>query len=271
MTTNNAIPKIIHYCWFGSKEKPELIKKCIASWKQILPDYKIIEWNENNTQFIKHPYFLSALNNKKWAFAADYARFLVLQKYGGIYMDTDEEVFSTLNAFLKYDLFLGFERYKGNIHPMGGVIGAQPNNKTIQKILKTYDDTPFLTEKDCFDLTPITFRLKKFFIENYNLPLDHDGMTIFEFDTNSAIFPANYFCEHSGIETIAMHHYAFSWKENTLQKKYCIFSDPVSENHIFSIYNIPTKEMPEQINAKVLFKCKILGRTILLVREPIKK
>ena len=27
------IPKKIHYCWFGNKEKPAMIKQCIESWK----------------------------------------------------------------------------------------------------------------------------------------------------------------------------------------------------------------------------------------------
>ncbi len=31
------IPKIIHYCWFGRGEKPELAKKCIASWRKFCP------------------------------------------------------------------------------------------------------------------------------------------------------------------------------------------------------------------------------------------
>ena len=42
------IPKIIHYCWFGRGEKPELAKKCIASWKKFCPDFEIREWNEDN-------------------------------------------------------------------------------------------------------------------------------------------------------------------------------------------------------------------------------
>ena len=40
--------KVIHYCWFGGKEKPKKIKKYIKTWKKYLPDYKIMEWNENN-------------------------------------------------------------------------------------------------------------------------------------------------------------------------------------------------------------------------------
>ena len=42
------IPKVIHYCWFGGKELPDLALKCIESWKKYCPDYQIIQWNENN-------------------------------------------------------------------------------------------------------------------------------------------------------------------------------------------------------------------------------
>ena len=35
------IPKIIHYCWFGRGQMPDLAIKCIKSWQQYLPDYII--------------------------------------------------------------------------------------------------------------------------------------------------------------------------------------------------------------------------------------
>ena len=41
-------PKKIHCCWFGRGEKPKLAQKCIASWRKYMPDYEIIEWNEDN-------------------------------------------------------------------------------------------------------------------------------------------------------------------------------------------------------------------------------
>ena len=43
-----SIPKVIHYCWFGRGEMPNLTKKCIKSWKKYCPDYEIICWNEEN-------------------------------------------------------------------------------------------------------------------------------------------------------------------------------------------------------------------------------
>ena len=41
------IPKIIHYCWFGRKDKSAVIKKCINSWKENLTDYHIREREED--------------------------------------------------------------------------------------------------------------------------------------------------------------------------------------------------------------------------------
>ena len=41
------IPKTIHYCWFGGKEKPKKAMNCLASWKRVCPNFEVIEWNEN--------------------------------------------------------------------------------------------------------------------------------------------------------------------------------------------------------------------------------
>ena len=48
-----SIPKIIHYCWFGGKPKPELAQKCIRSWKKFCPDYEILEWNEDVSRDVR--------------------------------------------------------------------------------------------------------------------------------------------------------------------------------------------------------------------------
>lgn len=55
-----TIPKKIHYVWVGTKEKPQLVIDCINSWKIILPDYEIIEWNNNSLQNIKNDYVSEA-------------------------------------------------------------------------------------------------------------------------------------------------------------------------------------------------------------------
>jgi hypothetical protein len=40
------IPKILHYCWIGGAELPELAKECITSWKKHMPEWEYKCWDE---------------------------------------------------------------------------------------------------------------------------------------------------------------------------------------------------------------------------------
>ena len=72
-SNNQAIPKIIHYSWFG-EEKPISIKKNIAKWKKLCPDFEFIEWNEKNYDVTKNKYMYQAYQKKIWGFVPDYLR-----------------------------------------------------------------------------------------------------------------------------------------------------------------------------------------------------
>ena len=73
-----SIPKIIHYCWFGGGTISPENRKCMESWKKYCPDYKIIEWNEQNFEISKNRYAQQAYAAKRYAFVSDYARLAVL-------------------------------------------------------------------------------------------------------------------------------------------------------------------------------------------------
>ena len=138
-----TIPKIIHYCWFGNNQKPESIQQCIDSWK-LLPDYKIIEWNENNCTFDENDYVNKCYINKKWAFVADYYRLKALYEYGGIYLDTDVKVYRSFDTLLHHPMFLNFI-YDCSIGT--AVIGCIPNHPIIGALLDMYEHTVFSVTK----------------------------------------------------------------------------------------------------------------------------
>ena len=127
-----SIPKIIHYCWFGGKPKGKLVDECLDSWKKILPDFEINEWNESNYSSDSF-FFNECIAKSKYAFASDYARFDILYKLGGIYMDTDMLVLKPLNNLLNTDCFFGFET-ENNISC--GIIGSMEEDSFISIILK---------------------------------------------------------------------------------------------------------------------------------------
>lgn len=130
------IPKIIHYCWFGGKEKPEKVIKCIQSWKKYLPEYEIIEWNESNFDIAAYPYAQYCYDNRKWAFLSDFARLVIIEKHGGIYFDTDVEVLKSFDDLLQYDAFYGFEN--NEFINTGEGFGAVKGHATVTAMKDVY-------------------------------------------------------------------------------------------------------------------------------------
>ena len=131
------IPKVIHYCWFGGNPLPELSKKCIASWKEYLPDYEIREWNESNFDVNCCAYTREAYEAKKWAFVSDYARFWILYNYGGLYFDTDVEIVRDLRDIIAKGAFMGCEAVDKCAPGLG--LGTYSGLGLYKEILDFYD------------------------------------------------------------------------------------------------------------------------------------
>lgn len=104
------IPKIIHACWLGKADMPEDQKAYVEGWKKLHPDYEIILWtDETFSRYLDDSAFVTeALKRKKYGFLSDYFRFTVLYEFGGIYVDTDVEMFKSLDEFLDCRMFMGF-------------------------------------------------------------------------------------------------------------------------------------------------------------------
>ncbi|PHR14726.1 MAG: mannosyltransferase [Aequorivita sp.] len=153
-----AIPKIIHYCWFGGNPMPKILRYCVNSWKQLLPEYEFMFWNENNTTF-DCEFIKTAYSQKKWAFVSDYVRLKAVCDHGGIYMDTDMLLLKSLDDFLNNECFFVAE------HPKSinaSIFGAMPNNGFIGLCLETY-------RKEDAALLPIPTIVSIIFLKKYKL------------------------------------------------------------------------------------------------------
>lgn len=131
------IPKKIHYCWFGRGKKPSIVEKCINSWKNILPDYEIIEWNEDNFDLDYNDYIKYCYLNKKWAYLSDLVRLIVVEKYGGIYFDTDVEIIKSFDKLLDYDAFYCFENK--NYVSTGSGFGSVAHHPVLKEMIHIYE------------------------------------------------------------------------------------------------------------------------------------
>lgn len=212
-TMDTKIPHIIHYCWFGNNPKPKLILKCIDSWKKFHPDWEIREWNENNYDVTKNDYIKEAYAQKKWAFVCDFARFDILNEYGGVFLDTDVEFLRSIpNEFLNHEAFAGFET-QNTVNP-GLIFASIQEHPILKSIIEDYSHKKFGELIDGKRIENIVDIVTK-------VLLDH-GLTpdnSFQIVDGIAIYPNSIFCcfnhetQHfeTTEDTVSVHHYFASW------------------------------------------------------------
>lgn len=172
---SNNIPKIIHYCWFSGEEMSPFIKKCMKTWEEKLPDYKLRLWDANSFDFDSVPFVRDAYKARKWAFVTDYIRFYALYTEGGVYMDTDVKVMRNFDEFLKYNFFSSHEIQphfyetepkKLNSHKIpldptqfiygwsvqAAIMGATKGLPYLKECLEYYNHKPFYNAEEKIDL-----------------------------------------------------------------------------------------------------------------------
>ena len=179
--------KKIHYCWFGGKKLPKDVKKCINTWKKMLPDYEIKEWNEQNFDINICPFVKEAYDNKKWAFVSDYARLYALYEEGGIYLDTDVKIIKDVSHILDKDMFWGYEDsgYIGT-----AVIGArEKNNQYLREIMEYYKAIEHFDVKNMYDYANPAIITK--ILSKYECEVNKNGVKIV--DKKIYIYPREYF------------------------------------------------------------------------------
>lgn len=206
------IPKIIHFCWFGTNPLSEEVKNYIETWKKHLPDYEIKMWNEDNFNYNEFDFSREAYQKKKYAFVSDFCRLFVLAKHGGIYLDTDVEVLKSFDDLLNQKAFMGYEDFR-----MIGtsVIGSEPNSEFISEILQIYKTKKFILENNKIDVTPNVVVITDYLKEKNVIT---DG-GVDNYDEKLTIYPRDYFSPkvfdtkkiNITENTYSIHHFSQSW------------------------------------------------------------
>jgi hypothetical protein len=211
MNKEPVIPKKIHYCWVGGKPIPDKNRRWMESWSKHNPDYEIIEWNENNYDFTKHPYMKAALDAKCWGFVPDYARLDILYNHGGIYLDVDVEILKPLDELLYNDAFAG---YNICLISFGLGFGCKPGFPLFKDMRDFYDNLSFIKHNITSKMLPAPM-LQTEFLRTRGMDLK-GTFQIFE---KMAVYPPQYFDPYdltTGLlsiskHTFSVHYYDGSW------------------------------------------------------------
>lgn len=200
------IPKKIHYCWFGGNPLPAAARKCIESWKKYLPDFEIIEWNEQNFDVNSHPYAKMAYEQKSWAYLSDVVRLIIVDREGGFYFDTDVELVRRPEEYLSDEnvsAWFGWENHR--IINTGLGFAATAQHPAVKEMLKMYDG---LTEvKGCPQLNTAA-------LHHYGMKIDGSRQHV----CGAEILPVEFLCPYNDLtgvlrktpKTISIHWFTKS-------------------------------------------------------------
>lgn len=216
------IPKKIHYIWLGTRELDKISLKCMETWKKYLPDYEIIKWGDEECKDIisANKYAKEAYEVKKYAFVSDYLRLYVLYHYGGVYMDTDVQVFKSIDCFLNEEAFTCFEN--ATDIPTA-LMAAAKGNPWIKMLLEYYNDKSFYKVSGEMDLTTNVDTITRLSVD---WGLERNGKEQF-LKSGVHIYTKDYFCpiDTSDMKkdvftenTYAAHLYNGSWRSPLRQK-----------------------------------------------------
>jgi len=209
------IEKKIHYIWVGKNPLTPLAVKCIESWKKYCPEYEIIEWNEDSLDFNSSLHCKQAYESQKWGFVVDYLKPYLLYHHGGIYMDTDMELFKSLDSFLHFPAFFGFENHE---YLGTAIIGAEIGNPLMKEIMEYYVTASFIKPNGKPDHTTgpahATRMIKDLFPE-FKRDNTEQHLEYFSAYTIDYFYPMEY---GTGIvnktsNSHGMHHFVASWKK----------------------------------------------------------
>ena len=210
------IPKKIHYIWLGGNPLPEMVVKCVESWKKYCPDYEIIRWDESNLNIDINQYCRQAYDAKKYAFASDVLRYYVVHQHGGIYLDVDVELIKPLDNLLNNKAFMGFEM--GNelcVNP-GLILGAEKNNKLLGEMLNRYQNDSFIDDNGIINYETICTKTTNHLVKNYGLQVENKVQDLGEV----VVYSTDYFCPlnsctkenvYQNENTYSKHLYLASW------------------------------------------------------------
>lgn len=233
------IPKIIHIIWLGSKSFPQNYQYYLETWHQFHPLWEIKLWDDK--AILKENFLSQDLYNQAESYAekADIARYEILYKYGGLYVDADYECLASFDELhYKYSFYANIEPFvinKGFVQIANSMIGTVPNNTILLDTLKIirkdwdFNKNNFLKKFAYHSSKPsrskhhlaVQRTMLPFTEAVFNALLEGDSMMkakaiILPLGYNMPIYPSNYNYLYKVIikpETRSVHHYD---KENSL-------------------------------------------------------
>jgi mannosyltransferase OCH1-like enzyme len=131
LPTEPRIPKIIHQIQLGNPF-PEKYKGIQQTWRTLHPDWLYILWTDKEVEAFGLVNKVQYDHAKNYGEKSDIARYEILYRIGGLYIDTDFEAIKPFDIFNYYCDFYAGLGFGNCFEVYNGLMGCQPGHPIMK-------------------------------------------------------------------------------------------------------------------------------------------
>lgn len=126
------IPRVFHRIWFGGKPLPEAFARWGEGWLRMHPGWTMKLWTERESQSLENADLFQKCSSL--AQRSDIARYEILYREGGVYLDTDMECLKNIEPLIQgMDCFACWQK-EGVVS--NAVIGSIAGHRFLNELVR---------------------------------------------------------------------------------------------------------------------------------------
>lgn len=138
---NPLIPHRIHFIWLGSP-LPSKCQKFIETWRLFHPDWRVQVWQDQDVDAFQMKNRAAFDAAKNYGEKSDIWRYEILERFGGVYADTDFECLKSFDEIHATCTFYTGVAYDREVVLFNGLIGAQPHHPIMKACIEAIEVGP---------------------------------------------------------------------------------------------------------------------------------
>lgn len=204
--TQRTIPKILHRVWIGPKPIPDIYERYWEGWRRMHPDWEMKTWRDADVAHFSTAHKIREAHT--YAGKADIARYEVVYREGGFYVDADMECLIPLDPLTPYPFVIGQQPTQFNADSTlnNAFYGSVPGNEVLQTTLADLLDVDVSTGDAGLVTGPAHYR------RAYDRHTDYP--VFFDWDDEHFTFsePSSFLLFRDNESKYLIHHFGASWQ-----------------------------------------------------------
>lgn len=130
------IPRLMHFVWVGPP-MPRQFASWVAGWRALHPTWDVRVWGDDDLLWLRNRALFDAAERlapgSEGQFRSDVARYEVLWRHGGVYVDCDFEALRPIDDLLGVDCWAAWET--DDVWINNAIIGATPSHELMHGLI----------------------------------------------------------------------------------------------------------------------------------------